>query len=382
MRLTVVIPTVAGRGVYLAAALETCLTQPDRDFEILVSDNSPGDAEAMVKGIADPRLRYVRPPQFLSMSAHWDFALGHVTGNHVTIIGDDDGLMPGAVAAVASLVAEHGDVPIHHALANYFWPDHANIARRNSVAFFHMPGTATRWQDSQSFLADAAAGRARYLDGPMIYHNFVPLALVRQLAPDGRFFRRAIPDIWSAFAVAANCRGFVSTDRLLTLSGTGAKSNGSSVYANTDVADAFFRAAAADPAMRPRFAARSAAMLQLDCLLETAAQFDRPDIAAAIDWRTALEAAALEASAIAAGPNRRAELSAILAAAREKGITLPLAARVAARAANKFGRRLGLPLSRRPLGPDLPRPDLMLPDATNVADATRSLAALLARPSP
>jgi Glycosyl transferase family 2 len=382
MRLTVVIPTVAGRGTYLASALETCLAQPDQDFEILVSDNSPGDAEALVRGLADPRLRYVRPPQFLSMSAHWDFALGHVAGNHVTIIGDDDGLMPGAVAAVAALVAEHGDVAIHHALANYFWPDHANIARRNSVTFFHLPGTASRWQDSRSFLADAAAGRARYLDGPMIYHNFLPMALVRQLAPDGRFFRRAIPDVWSAFAVAANCPRFLSTDRLLTISGTGARSNGSSVYANTGIADDFFRAAAADPAMRPRFAARSVPMLQLDCLLEAAAAFDRPDIAAAIDWRTALEAAALEASAIAAGPTRRAELSAVVDAARQQGVILPVAGRLAGRTVNKLGRRLGLSLSRRPLGPGSPRPDLVLTDAANVADATRALAALLDRPAP
>lgn len=374
MKVTVAIPTIAGREHYLVAALATCLAQPDANLEILVSDNSPGDAEAIARGTGDPRVRYVRPDRFLPMATHWDFLLDHVTGDMVTIIGDDDGIMPGAVAAVTALVAEHGLVPIHHALANYFWPDHPLVARRNRVAFFHAPGTGASWHDSSAFLGDVAAARSRYLDGPMIYHNFIPTALVRRIAADGVFFRRAIPDVYSAFAIAAGTTRFLSTDRLLTLSGSGGRSNGSSTYAGTAIADAFFTATAADPLFAPRSPSRAVPMLQLDALLEVCAVFDRPDIAARIDTASFLEFAVLDVLAMPPGPRRRAELRTIADAARTRRLGARVATRIAGRAAARAARRLGLPIARRPSGPDAALPDLALPPSVaTVADAVIAL---------
>lgn len=374
MRITIAIPTIAGRSRYLAHALATCVAEPDSNLTILVSDNSPGDAEAIVRGIGDPRIRYVRPASFLPMASHWDFLLGHVSGDMVTIIGDDDGIMPGAIAEVTALVSTHGLVPIHHALANYFWPDHPVQVRRDTISFFHAPGTATRWHDSNAYLGEVAAGRSRYVDGPMIYHNFVPMPLVRRIAGDGVFFRRAIPDVYSAFAIAAGTDRFLSTDRLLTLSGTSGRSNGSSTYAGTDIADAFFRAAASDSQFAPRFDSRAVPILQLDALLETCAAFGRPDICDRIDRLSFLEAAVLDVLAMPAGPRRRRELASIAAIAQAAGLSTRLAARIGARAAGKLARRVGLPVARRVSGPAGPRPDLRLPaTVTTIADAVRAL---------
>ena len=120
--ITVAIPTIAGRERYLSSSLRTCVTQ-NADFEILVSDNPGGDAREVVAALGDPRIRYITPPGYFPMSAHWDFVLSEVQGEMVSIIGDDDGLMPGCIQRVHEIVEETGLVPVHHALANYFWSD-------------------------------------------------------------------------------------------------------------------------------------------------------------------------------------------------------------------------------------------------------------------
>jgi len=102
MKMTVVIPT-RERCATLPFALRTCIEQDYADLEILVSDNaSRDDTAAVVATFHDPRIRYVNTGTRCSMTRNWEFALQRVTGDYVTFIGDDDGLLPGAVRDVAA----------------------------------------------------------------------------------------------------------------------------------------------------------------------------------------------------------------------------------------------------------------------------------------
>lgn len=103
VKLTITIPTIAGRTHYLQSCLQTCVELDYPHFEILVSDNSPGAAESTVATFGDPRIRYIRPNRHLPMARHWDFMIPHMTGELVTFIGDDDGLMSGALREVSSI---------------------------------------------------------------------------------------------------------------------------------------------------------------------------------------------------------------------------------------------------------------------------------------
>jgi hypothetical protein len=51
----------------------------------------------VVASFKDPRIRYVNTGKHLSMSHNWEFALSHVEKGYVTFVGDDDGLLPGAI---------------------------------------------------------------------------------------------------------------------------------------------------------------------------------------------------------------------------------------------------------------------------------------------
>ena len=106
--ITVVIPT-RNRAQTLLSCLRTCSAQRYANFTILVSDNASTDnTRAVVEAAGDSRIRYFNTGYFVSMSDNWEFALSHVAEGYVTFIGDDDGLLPDAIADLARLLEGSG----------------------------------------------------------------------------------------------------------------------------------------------------------------------------------------------------------------------------------------------------------------------------------
>lgn len=95
MKFSVLIPTFNG-GRYLAHTISSVLDQPDKDIELIISNNcSTDDTPNILRSFAeDPRIRVVRPENFLSVAENWNFALKASSGDYVLLIGDDDCLLP------------------------------------------------------------------------------------------------------------------------------------------------------------------------------------------------------------------------------------------------------------------------------------------------
>lgn len=321
MKITVAIPTIAGREKYLAACLRTCVTQDNEDFEILVSDNSKNHgAGDIVSRLGDKRIRYVYPPGYLPMSGHWDFVLSQVSGDMLTIIGDDDGLMPGCINRVSELIREFPSKIIHHSFCNYLWPDYSNSNMRNNIVFFHDVGSRVTIVSADDILRGLCNGRLRYIDGPMIYHNFVPTRLLRQLVREGVFFRRASPDMYSAVALVANVESFVSTQECLTISGQGARATGES--ARTGGADGErFYAEMQQPLYKPHFNSKTIQMQLVDCIFEVAEEFAKSSMVAGIVYEKHLAIALLEIRLLPGWQTKRNEVLEVMRIARHEGVT-------------------------------------------------------------
>src|SRR5690349_16522507 len=104
---SVVIPT-RERAETLSSALRTCLEQTFDDYEIVVCDNCSSPAtRAVVEAAGSARVRYVRSDRPLAMSANWELAVSHARGQYVTVLGDDDGLMPFALRELRRLIDRH-----------------------------------------------------------------------------------------------------------------------------------------------------------------------------------------------------------------------------------------------------------------------------------
>jgi hypothetical protein len=225
--ITVVIPT-RERCDVLGSALQTVTAQDYERLEIIVSDNFSADGtREVVAANPDSRIRYVNTGRRLSMSHNWEFALSHVRGGWVTIMGDDDGLLPGALTKLAGLVAATGVRAIRSDTCYYAWPSLPG----DGYGRFRVPlrsGYVIR--DARAWLKDALYGRSSYTEGPMLYTGgFAEFALLEQLrATTGAFYRSCIPDVYSAVALASVLDKFAYSYEPLAVNGASRHSTGTS----------------------------------------------------------------------------------------------------------------------------------------------------------
>jgi glycosyltransferase involved in cell wall biosynthesis len=114
-RVTVIVPTF-NRAGYLAQTIASILDQDFGDFDLVVADNASTDATAtLVSEIADPRLHHVRRAHDIGWRANFNQALHSAESEYVTLVGDDDRLLPGALTRAVSLLDNAPSVGFVHA---------------------------------------------------------------------------------------------------------------------------------------------------------------------------------------------------------------------------------------------------------------------------
>ena len=223
---TILIPTM-DRATTVVDTIRTCLAQDDANFRIVVSDNaSTDDTMKVVKSFSDARLSYINPGRRLGMSEHWEFALANITEGYVTVLGDDDGLLPGAVGAARQMIKKYATKALSWQKVEYCWPDHIMPSFRN---WLQVPlGTDIRRMNSLDVVRSVVGFRDSYAKLPCIYNSFISTDLIRSFKAknNGIFFAGSNPDICSAFAIASEVDEFVFCWRPLSVNGAGSKSNG------------------------------------------------------------------------------------------------------------------------------------------------------------
>jgi glycosyltransferase involved in cell wall biosynthesis len=229
---TVIIPT-RERADVLDKSLRTVVAQNYDDLEILVSDNcSVDDTEDVVRGVNDPRIKYIRTPGRLSMSHNWEYALSAARGNWITIIGDDDGLLPGSIRHAADLIQVHGVEAIRSRVCAYTWP---SLTGRGHGVLKVPLKQGCELRKSAIWLARVLAGNAPYVDLPMLYNGgFVKRsALDRIKHKTGSYYRSSIPDVYSAVAVSSVVESYVYCHEPLAINGASKHSTGTSYFTQT-----------------------------------------------------------------------------------------------------------------------------------------------------
>lgn len=224
--LTVVIPT-RNRCTTLVPCLQTCVTQDYPNLTILVSDNDSSDGtREVVSAINDPRLRYVNTGCFVSMSDNWEFALSHVEEGFVTYLGDDDGLLPGAVTDIAALLAKSDFRAVAWMKAEYHWPSHASPSLRNIV---QIPTDNVLIEvNAATALRDSCRLWLPYNKLPCVYNGAIELGALRAvLGNSGRFFESVTPDVYSGYALLSVLDRYLFSTRPFSVNGASGASNGS-----------------------------------------------------------------------------------------------------------------------------------------------------------
>ena len=101
MKFSILLPT-RERLELLRHAVESVRLQDDADWEVVISDNaSSQDVAGYVASLGDVRVRYSRTDKLLPVTENWNRALEMSQGEYLIMLGDDDALLPGCLAARA-----------------------------------------------------------------------------------------------------------------------------------------------------------------------------------------------------------------------------------------------------------------------------------------
>lgn len=230
--ITIIIPT-RERSAKLRYALTSCLGEAWPGLRVLVCDNcSQDDTAEVVASFKDPRLGYVRTERRLSMSDNWEFALNQVQEGFVTIIGDDDAVLPGRIQYAAELLHETGAQALRPWMATYYWDCHPAGHLRGltkDCGIFEN----RQWLEGTRILQELASTpdeHTRIIQTlPSVYHGIVHTRVVETIRKrDGRFLNTNCPDLYSAIVIAAEVPKFLLLSTAVTLNAMSGSSNGGS----------------------------------------------------------------------------------------------------------------------------------------------------------
>ena len=224
-KVTVVIPT-RERPDTLAKSLKTALNQDWPNLEVIVSDNNSGPATAaVVQAMNDPRITYLNTGQRLSMSHNWEFAISAIKEGWITLIGDDDGLLPNSLGRVVRLVEKHGLEALSSRTCFFNWPSGTPAGE----AILSVPmGRGETILDAKQALRRLMNWEFDGLALPFLYTGgLISADLVDRIRSiKGTFFQSQIPDVYSGVAITSAIDRFVFTREPFAITGASQHSTG------------------------------------------------------------------------------------------------------------------------------------------------------------
>lgn len=227
VKFTVIVPT-RERPDTLVHCLNTLVAQDYENLTILVSDNFSEDGtREVVASFKDKRLRYVNTGRRIGMSQNWEFALSHIHSGWVTFLGDDDGLLPGAIARLDDILAEYPSEAINSAFCHYTWP---GGGWSHGAKLLVPTNKGVKYLDSRTQLASVMAGRTSFSRLPWLYHGgFATIDVInRARDASGLFFMSQTPDAYSAIALSSVTDKYLRIESPLVVAGSSIHSTGAS----------------------------------------------------------------------------------------------------------------------------------------------------------
>jgi len=89
-KISICIPAYRGKR-FIGAAIESVLSQTEKDFElVIVDDCSPDETAAVVASYADERIRFIRNTTTLGPEGNWNRCLNEALGRYIKLLPQDD----------------------------------------------------------------------------------------------------------------------------------------------------------------------------------------------------------------------------------------------------------------------------------------------------
>jgi hypothetical protein len=229
-RFSIIIPT-RQRADTLLHTLKTCVTQKFENFEIVVSDNcSSSETKQVVDSFNSEKIMYIRSDIPLAMSDNFELAVSHARGEFFILLGDDDALLPNALAQLDYLITTLNAKVLRWEHATYFWPEVRGGWSENILAI-PIP-TPNKLVNSKEMIIKAFES-LQYMLLPILYfksavhHSYLDMIKQRTGSVYGQ--SRA-PDCYSGISIAYLCKHYYSIGTPLSIAGVSSKSNGTARF--------------------------------------------------------------------------------------------------------------------------------------------------------
>ena len=230
---SIIIPT-RNRSEYAISAIESVLKIDSTLFELVIQDNSDDDVleEYLLLNISDTRLRYNHTKTKLDVIANFNASLNIASGEYFTFIGDDDGVNPEIIDAVAWMKKNNIDSLTPSLIADYMWPDIRMKYYNNRFSGILRVKTFTgeiATFDAEDGMRESARKAFQNLvfatNLPKIYYGIVRRdCMDKVLSKANTYFPGVSPDMAGAMSVACYVDKTFSIDYPLFVPGSSAKS--------------------------------------------------------------------------------------------------------------------------------------------------------------
>lgn len=228
-KFTIIIPT-RDRADTLLYTLASAISQNYPNLEIIVSDNASQDVtHEVVKSFCDSRIKYINTGHRVSMSHNWEFALSHVDEGWITVLGDDDAIIPGAISQVNQIIDATGTKAVRSNGCGYMWPTMTS----NCHGHLHL-STKKGYKKvgSEKALSRVMSGNLYYTNLPVLYNGgFVDISLVKEAkAITDSFFLSMTPDVYAGIVFSLLTDEYVYSHEPLAINGASHHSGGTAAF--------------------------------------------------------------------------------------------------------------------------------------------------------
>ena len=228
---SIIIPT-RERSFTLPHTILSVLKQDYYNFELIISDNFSSDnTKNVVENFKDDRIKYLNTGSRVSMSDNWEFALNNFNGDWVTILGDDDALLPNALSKVNVLINLNKNIEaIRSETCYYFYPGVNN--QQYGKLGVPLNNSEYEIRNSQIWLNKVLSGEVNYTELPVLYNGgFISKKLInksKQFSP--KLINSCVPDVYSSMIFSHLINEYLFSFEAFAINGASLKSNGMSQF--------------------------------------------------------------------------------------------------------------------------------------------------------
>jgi glycosyltransferase involved in cell wall biosynthesis len=228
---SVLLPVYNGEK-YINEAITSIINQLDQDYELIISIDSGSDtSESVARKFegANKRVKVFTHTKRLGMRGNYEFLISKSNGSWLTIIGQDDAMMP---FAISELRRSFEKVPDMSALvsrrAYAFWPDtNGDFGRHQFI--YPIGENRVSEVSSNRFLLNCLKSKSEYSQGPQLYTgSFISRKVVLEFSSkqNGELFPYPIPDVSSSASILLATKNFHYSNLPLFIVGTSGSSTG------------------------------------------------------------------------------------------------------------------------------------------------------------